>query len=93
MWRGDFQNARQLLQARQGAQRYRVDIRTENPATAEALTCIASPNRSPRTLGMLLIPFEATRRRAPDARAACLTMAPRRTLRHIAAPLQRIVAL
>jgi len=75
LWRGDFQNGRQLLQALTR----RVDKRPPK------LGDLAYPERfhrirlnraqRARTLGMLLIPFEAghqlTHRRAPDVALAC----------------------
>jgi SAM-dependent methyltransferase len=80
LWRGDFQNARQLLQALGR----RIDRR---PASAKQrqqdaefpqafhLHRQARAQRA-RTLGMLLIPFEAGHavplRRAPDVTQACL---------------------
>lgn len=79
LWRGDFQNARQLLQAmaRRADEIPRRHKNRKIPATpAEAfhLHRLAQSQRA-RTLGMLLIPFEADHsiplRRAPDARAAC----------------------
>ncbi|MFZ2525626.1 MAG: class I SAM-dependent methyltransferase [Candidatus Ferrigenium altingense] len=79
LWRGDFQNARQLLQAmaRRADEMPRRHKNRKIPATpAEAfhLHRLAQSQRA-RTLGMLLIPFEADHsiplRRAPDARAAC----------------------
>ena len=79
LWRGDFQNARQLLQALAR----RVDTRAAHkPAGASAATPaeafhahrMARGQRA-RTLGMLLAPFEAgyriPLRRAPDVRQAC----------------------
>lgn len=80
LWRGDFQNARQLLQA----MARRLERKPRKPTT---LTSEASPSdafnrhrmaqaQRARTLGMLLIPFAAdhaiTLRRAPDARQACM---------------------
>ncbi|HEY8189548.1 MAG TPA: hypothetical protein VIF12_02605 [Micavibrio sp.] len=80
LWRGDFQNARQLLQALAR----RIDKKRPTKKT-EKLT--ASPTETfhlhrqtqsqrARTLGNLLIPFNADHsiplRRAPDVRAACL---------------------
>ena len=77
LWRGDFQNARQLLQAmarridrkpRQGA------AQTPDPATAFQRYRQAQARRA-RTLGMLLLPFDGDYqvplRRAPDVRQAC----------------------
>jgi methylase of polypeptide subunit release factors len=74
LWRGDFQNARQLLQA----MGRRVERKPRKPA-ATARDAFnqhrqAQAQRA-RTLGMLLIPFEAGHRiplrRAPDVHAAC----------------------
>jgi SAM-dependent methyltransferase len=73
LWRGDFQNARQLLQA----MARRVDKKPRKPASgidAWNLQRLAQSQRA-RTLGMLLLPFEADHgvplRRAPDVREAC----------------------
>ena len=77
LWRGDFQNARQLLQA--------LSRRIERKERSVKPTAIAFPEafhrkrmaqaQRARILGMLLIPFEAGHivplRRAPDVRAAC----------------------
>ena len=81
LWRGDFQNARQLLQA--------LARRADAPAKgkrAKAVKVPASPaeafhlhrqaqSQRARTLAMLLIPFEAdyriALRRAPDVTLAC----------------------
>ncbi len=86
LWRGDFQNARQLLQALarridktparklKKAAKHAAD--TQAPSLAEAfhLHRQAQAQRA-RVLNMLLINFEAdysmTLRRAPDARLAC----------------------
>lgn len=79
LWRGDFQNARQLLQAmaRRTDEKPSVRKNKKIPATlteAFHLHRLAQSQRA-RTLGMLLIPFEADHsiplRRAPDVRAAC----------------------
>jgi methylase of polypeptide subunit release factors len=79
LWRGDFQNARQLLQA----MARRIDElphRHRNkkvPATAAESFHLyrLSQSQRARTLGMLLLPFEADHsiplRRAPDVRQAC----------------------
>ena len=82
LWRGDFQNARQLLQAMarradkpKKAHRTRPPSRPADtpPAPAEAFH-LHRPAQSQRarTLGMLLLPFEAGHvlplRRAPDVR-------------------------
>jgi methylase of polypeptide subunit release factors len=78
LWRGDFQNARQLLQA----MARRAD---EKPRKSKAKTAVApsasfhlhrqAQSQRARTLGMLLLPFEADHniplRRAPDVRHAC----------------------
>lgn len=74
LWRGDFQNARQLLQALAR----RVERKPRKPAVAPAEAFhqhrLAQSQRA-RTLGMLLLPFEADHRiplrRAPDVLAAC----------------------
>ena len=74
LWRGDFQNARQLLQAMVR----RVDRKPRKPATTprDAFNQhrLAQSQRA-RTLGMLLIPVDAGHviplRRAPDVTAAC----------------------
>jgi methylase of polypeptide subunit release factors len=77
LWRGDFQNARQLLQALAR----RIDRRPKkprapatSPTEAFHLHRQAQAQRA-RVLGMLLIPFDAGHliplRRAPDARQAC----------------------
>jgi methylase of polypeptide subunit release factors len=76
LWRGDFQNARQLLQAL--ARRIDRGRKPAKPGTAPAqvfhLYRMGQAQRA-RTLGMLLIPFEADHsiplRRAPDVSAAC----------------------
>ncbi len=74
LWRGDFQNARQLLQALAR----RIDRKARKIATTPAeafhLHRQAQSQRA-RTLGMLLLPFAADHsiplRRAPDMRQAC----------------------
>jgi len=83
LWRGDFQNARQLLQALAR----RIDHKGERGRRAKAGKLPATPTEAfhrhrlqqlqrARTLAMVLIPFEADHtiplRRAPDARLACL---------------------
>ncbi|MES2901512.1 MAG: class I SAM-dependent methyltransferase [Pseudomonadota bacterium] len=84
LWRGDFQNARQLLQAlarradgkgKRADKGKRKEARTPaSPAEAFHLHRQAQSQRA-RTLAMLLIPFEAdysiALRRAPDVRLAC----------------------
>ncbi len=81
LWRGDFQNARQLLQAM--ARRFDKSNARKRGQPAPALPELpdafhrqrmAQAQRS-RILGMLLIPFEAGHviplRRAPDVHQAC----------------------
>ena len=85
LWRGDFQNARQMLQAL-GRRADQKPARKQRKGSAKLATASASPadafhqhrqaqSQRARVLGMLLIPFEAdygiTLRRAPDARLAC----------------------
>jgi methylase of polypeptide subunit release factors len=80
LWRGDFQNARQLLQAlarrADKKPRKRKTIKTI-PGAAEAFHLHRqTQSQRARTLGMLLLPFNADHsiplRRAPDVRPACL---------------------
>lgn len=74
VWQGDFQNARQLLQA----MARRIDRRPKKPADSSVdafnLHRLGQSQRA-RTLGMLLIPLDADYtiplRRAPDLREAC----------------------
>lgn len=80
LWRGDFQNARQLLKA----MARRIDRRPRkaahsNPAPAPGAAFHAhrqAQAQRARTLGMLLLPFEddyhVPLRRAPDVRQACI---------------------
>ena len=80
LWRGDFQNARQLLQAmarrleRKSQPSHKMAKPVVAPAEAFHLHRMAQAQRA-RTLGMLLIPFAADHlialRRAPDVRQAC----------------------
>lgn len=77
LWRGDFQNARQLLQAlarRADRKPRRAPKPPASPTEAFHLHRLAQSQRA-RTLGMLLLPFEADHtvplRRAPDVREAC----------------------
>jgi len=82
LWRGDFQNARQLLQAlarridQKPARAKRAKPGTVAPTITEQFHRhrLAQLQRA-RTLAMLLIPFEADYtiplRRAPDVRQAC----------------------
>ena len=76
LWRGDFQNARQLLQA----MGRRAEQKKKKPAAAKAITEVFHLHRQSqlqraRMLGMLLIPVEAGHRiplrRAPDVAQAC----------------------
>lgn len=83
LWRGDFQNARQLLSALVR----RIEHKSDRARRAKAGKPPATPSEQfhrhrlqqlqrARTLAMLLIPFEAGHviplRRAPDVREACL---------------------
>ena len=78
LWRGDFQNARQLLQALAR----RADHKPRKPPKPPASMTEAfhlqrqAQSQRARTLGMLLIPFEQDYsiplRRAPDVRQACV---------------------
>ena len=74
LWRGDFQNARQLLQA----MARRIDRKPRKPASSptEAFNFHRqAQSQRARTLGMLLLPLEADfsipLRRAPDVKQAC----------------------
>jgi methylase of polypeptide subunit release factors len=78
LWRGDFQNARQLLQAM--ARRVERKSRKASPTPASPIDAFnqhrqAQAQRA-RILSMLLLPLEADYgvplRRAPDLRQACL---------------------
>jgi len=75
LWRGDFQNARQLLLALAR----RIDRKPRKVAAAAADDFHLhrqSLSRRARILGMLLLPFDADHRvplrRAPDVQAACM---------------------
>ena len=74
LWRGDFQNARQLLQALNRRAERRRPKPAATPLDAFHLHRQAQAQRA-RTLGMLLIPLDADYtiplRRAPDVQAAC----------------------
>jgi SAM-dependent methyltransferase len=76
LWRGDFQNARQLLQAmaRRIGRKPRKLVASAAPAEAFHLYRLGQAQRA-RTLGMLLLPFDddyrIPLRRAPDVTAAC----------------------
>jgi SAM-dependent methyltransferase len=82
LWRGDFQNARQMLLALAS----RADRHPRKPKKSAATTTPASPtevfnllrqarSQRARTLGMLLVPLDEDYgiplRRAPDIRQAC----------------------
>ena len=78
LWRGDFHNARQLLQA----MARRIDRKSRQSAPAGVIAAedfhryrLAQAQRA-RTLGMVLLPFDADfhipLRRAPEVRDACL---------------------
>lgn len=74
LWRGDFQNARQLLQAL-ARRADRKPLKTSaTPAEAFHLHRMTQAQRA-RALGMLLLPLEddygIPLRRAPDVRQAC----------------------
>lgn len=77
MWRGDFQNAKLLLQAmarRIERKPGKKTVAAASPADAFNRHRLAQSQRA-RTLGMLLLPFDADftipLRRAPDVRQAC----------------------
>src|SRR6202008_4617742 len=83
LWRGDFQNARQLLQAlaRGAEHKHGKPAKKAKPAKVPATPTEAfhlhrqAQSQRARTLAMLLIPFEADYsiplRRAPDVKLAC----------------------
>lgn len=81
LWRGDFQNARQLLQAlaRRVDRPSKKSVRAANqpgPGMPQAFHLYRlTKSQRARTLGMLLIAFNADHsvplRRAPDVRQAC----------------------
>jgi hypothetical protein len=83
LWRGDFQNARQLLVALAS----RADRQARKPKGSRAASMRASPaqdfhlhrqarSQRARTLGALLVPLDAdygiALRRAPDIQQACI---------------------
>ena len=75
LWRGDYHNARQLLQA----MARRLDRKPRKPATTvlNAFNLVRqAQSQKARILGMVLIPVEAghmvSLRRAPDVRTACI---------------------
>ena len=74
LWRGDFQNARLLLQALARRVDRRKPKAGASPAQTFHLYRQAQSQRA-RALGMLLLPFDADHtvplRRAPDVREAC----------------------
>lgn len=80
LWRGDFQNARQLLHAmtRRAHEKTRAGRNKKIPATPGESFHLhrQAQSQRARTLGMLLIPFNADHsiplRRAPDVRQACM---------------------
>ncbi|MDI1246951.1 MAG: methyltransferase, partial [Rhodoferax sp.] len=80
LWRGDFQNARQLLQAivrriEQVPKRKRIKAAQPIPMTEAFNLHRQAQAQRARTLGMLLIELDASyhiaQRRAPDVTAAC----------------------
>lgn len=86
LWRGDFQNARQLLQA-MARRTDKKSGKSRKPANKGDDAAPVAPvdlfnrhrlaqSQRARTLGMLLLPFDADYtvplRRAPDVRQACL---------------------
>jgi hypothetical protein len=75
LWRGDFQNARQLLQAMARRCDRKVHKVAGSPLEAFNFHRQAQSQRA-RTLAMLLMPFDSNHtlplRRAPDVAAACL---------------------
>ncbi|MES2536215.1 MAG: class I SAM-dependent methyltransferase [Pseudomonadota bacterium] len=75
LWRGDFQNARQLLQAMARRADRKPRKTSAVPAEAFNLHRQAQSQRA-RTLAMVLLPVESDYsiplRRAPDARLACV---------------------
>jgi methylase of polypeptide subunit release factors len=75
VWRGDFQNARQLLQALARRIDRKPRKKADTPTDAFNLNRQAQSQRA-RTLGMVLIPLDADYsiplRRAPDIGQACL---------------------
>ena len=74
LWRGDFQNARQLLQAMARRCDRKVHKAASTPLEAFNFHRQAQSQRA-RTLAMLLMPFNSDHtlplRRAPDIQAAC----------------------
>ncbi|MGB8516450.1 MAG: class I SAM-dependent methyltransferase [Gallionella sp.] len=74
LWRGDFQNARQLLQAMSRRMERKPRKSSSEPSEAFNLHRQAQGLRA-RVLGMILIPLDANYeiplRRAPDVKLAC----------------------
>ncbi len=75
LWRGDYHNARQLLQAM--ARRFGRKPRKPSATLRDAFNLHRqAQSQKARVLGMLLIPVDAGHviplRRAPDVRAACI---------------------
>lgn len=75
LWRGDFQNARQLLAAMGRRMDRKRRVAVPSPELAFHQYRQTRTQRA-RTLGMLLVPFDAgcviPLRRAPDVRRACV---------------------
>ena len=77
LWRGDYQNARQLLQAmaRRADEKPRKTKTPPSSATEAFHLHRQAQSQRSRTLNMLLLPFNSDHslplRRAPDVRAAC----------------------
>ncbi|WP_345811932.1 class I SAM-dependent methyltransferase [Paraburkholderia sp. PREW-6R] len=75
LWNGDFQNARQLLQAVTRRLERKPRKQGDSPLDAFNLHRQAQSQRA-RTLGMILVPLDAEYaiplRRAPDVRQACI---------------------
>ncbi|MDD5328549.1 MAG: class I SAM-dependent methyltransferase [Sulfuricella sp.] len=75
LWRGDFQNARQLLQALARRAERKPTKPAASPSEAFNLHRQAQSQRA-RTLAMLLLPldgdYRVPLRRAPDVRQACI---------------------
>lgn len=77
LWRGDFQNARQLLQAlARRADKKRLAHKATSPSAEIFHLHRQAQSQRARILGSLLIPFNADHSiplsRAPDVRLACL---------------------
>lgn len=80
LWRGDFQNAKQLLlaMARRADEKPRKNKKIPATSTEAFHLHRQAQSQRARTLGMLLIPFNADHsiplRRAPDIQQACLNV-------------------